>query len=251
MLPPREQILFFLISALIALNIHGAAIGKQCAPVGETKCPHASGKLIHLPNVLGHTSLNEAETNMNQLNPVLSFIPSPAFKSFFCAVHFPQCTQEVAEGVILPCKSLCLQARADMRRMMGNQMPGGASIWPASIRCSIFPDTGPCMGLDGITAPTGRPTSMRNSSVINSTSSLGPDVKTVNEVQVHTDSVRSDDMGNPADLMTPFIKPMMNYMRSSTKLNQAQAKLARAQAEVAELTKVKLGLDIARLKAEQ
>ena len=42
----------------------------------------------------------------------------------------------------------------------------------------------------------------------------------------------------------------LNWLRSGIKNNQAQMKLAKVQAEVAELTKAKLELEVARMRED-
>lgn len=62
-----------------------------------------------LPNIMGHTSQEEAGQDVTQYNSLVKIPCSPSLKLFLCSLYFPVCTQ--IHKPLPPCRSLCEQNR--------------------------------------------------------------------------------------------------------------------------------------------
>lgn len=62
-----------------------------------------------LPNIMGHTSQEEAGQDITQYNSLVKIPCSPSLKLFLCSLYFPVCTQ--LHKPLPPCRSLCEQNR--------------------------------------------------------------------------------------------------------------------------------------------
>ncbi|VDD76733.1 unnamed protein product [Mesocestoides corti] len=95
-----------------------------------------------LPNIMGHTSQEEAGQDVTQYNSLVKIPCSPSLKLFLCSLYFPVCTQ--LHKPLPPCRSLCEQNRQRCEPIMRSF----SFQWPASMQCENFPENGLCVSED-------------------------------------------------------------------------------------------------------
>ena len=102
---------------------------RMCSNMGYNK--------IRVPNSLGHKSVSAAELAMHEFFPLLKVGCSPQLQPFLCSIHFPQCHET---ELVLPCRSLCEQARSGCDSIMNRF----GFKWPETLGCEKLPETGNC-----------------------------------------------------------------------------------------------------------
>ncbi|XP_042874602.1 protein mom-5-like [Penaeus japonicus] len=99
------------------------------------------------PNLLHHSTQEQATLEMEQFRPLIHTKCSSHLELFLCSVYAPVCT--VLEKPLPPCRSLCLALTkdcADTIRRLGLS-------WPEILECERFPSKGLCVG-DSVTVPS-------------------------------------------------------------------------------------------------
>uniref|UniRef100_A0A8C2ZC23 Frizzled class receptor 7 n=1 Tax=Cyclopterus lumpus TaxID=8103 RepID=A0A8C2ZC23_CYCLU len=95
-----------------------------------------------MPNLLGHTTQEDAGLEVHQFYPLVKVQCFVDLKFFLCSVYVPVCT--VLDRALPPCRYLCERARLGCEDLMirfGFQ-------WPERLRCEDFPvhGEGLCVG---------------------------------------------------------------------------------------------------------
>nr|XP_057938209.1 frizzled-1-like [Doryrhamphus excisus] len=110
-----------------------------CQPVSIPLCADVPYNQTIMPNLLGHTTQEDAEREMRQFEPLMNANCSADLPMFLCTVYAPVCT--VLEAAIPPCRLLCQRVRRGCKSMITE----GGFQWPESLRCEKFPVAGLCV----------------------------------------------------------------------------------------------------------
>ncbi|KAG5886405.1 hypothetical protein JTB14_030764 [Gonioctena quinquepunctata] len=89
-----------------------------------------------LPNLLGHTTMDEAGMDIHTYFPLVKINCSPDLQFFLCSVFMPVCT--ILDHPLPPCRSLCISARNGCEGIM---LKFGFP-WPDNLNCDNYPDKG-------------------------------------------------------------------------------------------------------------
>ena len=112
----------------------------KCQPIKVALCKDIQYNKTIMPNILGHSSQEEAEIDINEFKSLIKTGCSPYLKFFLCSVFVPVCT--VMESALPPCKSLCLQAKNNCDLVMKKN----GYEWPPILDCNSFPEGDLCVG---------------------------------------------------------------------------------------------------------
>ncbi|XP_060639135.2 frizzled-7 [Anolis sagrei] len=104
-----------------------------CQPISIPLCTDIAYNQTILPNLLGHTSQEDAGLEVHQFYPLVKVQCSPELRFFLCSMYAPVCT--VLEQAIPPCRSLCERARHGCEALMNKF----GFQWPERLRCENFP----------------------------------------------------------------------------------------------------------------
>ncbi|XP_035459798.2 frizzled-7 [Scophthalmus maximus] len=120
--------------SVISASRHGF-----CQPISIPLCTDIVYNHTIMPNLLGHTTQEDALLAVHQFYPLVKVQCSADLKFFLCSMYAPVCT--VLEHAIPPCRSLCKSARQGCVALMKK-----LNIqWPKLLRCSTFPVDGLCV----------------------------------------------------------------------------------------------------------
>nr|CDS24161.1 frizzled [Echinococcus granulosus] len=114
----------------------------KCELIRIPACQGLPYNTTILPNIMGHTSQEEAGQDITQYNSLVKIPCSPSLKLFLCSLYFPVCTQ--LHKPLPPCRSLCEQNRQRCEPIMRSF----SFQWPASMQCEDFPENGLCVSED-------------------------------------------------------------------------------------------------------
>ncbi|XP_054827639.1 frizzled-7 [Eublepharis macularius] len=121
-----------------------------CQPISIPLCADLAYNQTILPNLLGHTSQEDAGLEVHQFYPLVKVQCSPELRFFLCSMYAPVCT--VLEAAIPPCRALCERARHGCEALMNKF----GFQWPERLRCHRFPVHGAgeiCVGQNTSDAP--------------------------------------------------------------------------------------------------
>ncbi|RUS72225.1 hypothetical protein EGW08_020013, partial [Elysia chlorotica] len=93
--------------------------------------------MTNFPNSLNHSTVEDAAREISQFAPLVKTGCSPQLQPFLCSMHFPQCRETEQ---VLPCRSLCLQARSGCEELMNRF----GFQWPEELSCDRLPESGNC-----------------------------------------------------------------------------------------------------------
>ncbi|XP_042874601.1 uncharacterized protein LOC122254814 [Penaeus japonicus] len=114
--------------------------GHKCESLSVPLCKDMSYNQTIFPNLLRHSSQEEATLELEQFNPLIQAKCSTHLELFLCSVYAPVCT--VLEKPLPPCRSLCLATKREcavtIRRL-------GLSL-SEIFECERFPSEGLCVG---------------------------------------------------------------------------------------------------------
>nr|XP_061799290.1 frizzled-7-A-like [Nerophis lumbriciformis] len=111
-----------------------------CKPISIKLCSDIKYNATIMPNLLGHSTQEDAAVALRLFYPLLEAQCSADLKFFLCCVYAPVCT--VLEKIVPPCRALCESAYSGCE---ANITAGGLQ-WPEKIRCDKFPVAGLCVG---------------------------------------------------------------------------------------------------------
>lgn len=92
-----------------------------------------------MPNLLGHTSQEDAGLEVQRFDPLVRARCSRDLQFFLCSVYVPVCT--ILEQPIPPCRALCERARSGCEDLMNQTR----IQWPERLRCEDLPVEGLCV----------------------------------------------------------------------------------------------------------
>uniref|UniRef100_A0A6I8NGW6 Frizzled-1 n=1 Tax=Ornithorhynchus anatinus TaxID=9258 RepID=A0A6I8NGW6_ORNAN len=104
-----------------------------CQPISIPLCADLAYNQTILPNLLGHTSQEDAGLEVHQFYPLVKVHCSPELRFFLCSMYAPVCT--VLERALPPCRALCERARRGCEALMNKF----GFQWPDALRCEQFP----------------------------------------------------------------------------------------------------------------
>ena len=119
---------------------HNFPTNDKCETITVPLCKDLQYNETVMPNSLGHQKQEEAGLEVHQFFPLVKVQCSPYLKFFLCTIYVPVCT--ILEEAILPCKSLCVQSRSGCEAIMNKF----GFVWPDSLNCDKFPESGLCVG---------------------------------------------------------------------------------------------------------
>lgn len=133
---------FFVLSVFFLLSFAPplfAVLPRRCEPVKTPMCSNLgsvyNSKRMYnttmYPNVLSHRNQEEASLEMHQFLPLVRVGCSKYLQLFLCTIYMPMC----AEPRILPCRSLCEEARNGCQPLM---LKFGFQ-WPETLKCEKYP----------------------------------------------------------------------------------------------------------------
>lgn len=110
----------------------------RCQQMQIQFCDKVAYNRTLLPNILGHQTQSDVESEINIYHPLVKGGCSPDLKLFLCTVYAPICFDHDngSDITLLPCRSLCESARqgcAAQARNIGYE-------WPQALKCDRFPD---------------------------------------------------------------------------------------------------------------
>ncbi|XP_071943703.1 uncharacterized protein [Antedon mediterranea] len=106
----------------------------QCENITVSICQSQLYNTTILPNLLNHTSQNEAALVLTTFYPLILVECSPDLQDFLCAMYLPPCTDTCY--VTPPCKSLCQSSKNGCQDIMDNF----GFTWPDELDCNRFPE---------------------------------------------------------------------------------------------------------------
>ncbi|KAM3585711.1 uncharacterized protein V6R79_025128 [Siganus canaliculatus] len=115
-------------SKAVSVPEHGS-----CQTITIPLCTDLAYNQTILPNLLGHSSQEDAGLEVHQFYPLVQVRCSADLRFFLCSMYAPVCT--VLDRAIAPCRSLCEQARRGCEALMNRF----GFQWPERLRCENFP----------------------------------------------------------------------------------------------------------------
>ena len=105
-------------------------------------CNNINYKLMKMPNLLGHDTINEIEQQSAAWQPLLSTGCHKDTQIFLCSLFAPVCIEQASQATIYPCRSLCESVKKSCEApMLAYSYP-----WPDMFNCTQFPeDNGFCI----------------------------------------------------------------------------------------------------------
>jgi len=126
----------------------------RCEPIEIPLCKKIQYNETIMPNLLGHTTQEEAGLEVHQFFPLVKVQCSPDLQLFLCLMYAPVCTQ--LDQPLPPCRSLCLSARNGCEELMNKF----GFKWPEKLECSKFPELAPgvlCAAQNDTSSPPATP----------------------------------------------------------------------------------------------
>ncbi|XP_034406923.1 frizzled-7-like [Cyclopterus lumpus] len=169
---------------------------RACQLISVPLCKDLVYNQTIMPNLLGHTTQEDAGLEVHQFYPLVKVQDSVDLKVFLCFLYVPVCT--VLEEALPPCRSLCERARLgceDLMAKFGFQ-------WPEKFRCEDFPVHGEGLCVE---FQTPRPTEPQTS--------RPPDLQTARPTEPQTSRPSSENEDETCQRMRMKMKKMKMKMR--------------------------------------
>ncbi|XP_060517028.1 frizzled-2 [Cylas formicarius] len=106
---------------------------EKCQPITIPFCSGIRYNTTIMPNLLGHTTQEDAGLEVHQYFPLVKVNCSADLQIFLCSVFVPVCT--ILDHPLPPCRSLCLSAK-----QCENVMKKFGFDWPENLNCDNYPD---------------------------------------------------------------------------------------------------------------
>lgn len=141
---------------LVSFSIGEAFIDRleQCEPIKIPQCRSMPYNMTRMPNLLHHSSQENARLAFEQFEMLLNKNCSEALLFFLCSIYVPICTVSFQPDPIPPCKGVCEKARAGCEPIMNAYNVS----WPEALDCSRLPryERGVCVSPEAIVSPSRR-----------------------------------------------------------------------------------------------
>ncbi|KAK3103988.1 hypothetical protein FSP39_023440 [Pinctada imbricata] len=127
---------------------------ETCEPIQLPMCQHMPYNMTRMPNLLHHSSQENAKLAIEQFQPLLEQNCSEVLLFFLCAMYAPICTVNFQKAPIPPCRSVCEKAREGCERIVNDHNIS----WPDYLDCSHLPryDRGVCVSPEAIVSSTSK-----------------------------------------------------------------------------------------------
>lgn len=139
-------VLFTLFTALSSMSMNGGR--PECQLVQLPMCESMPYNLTRMPNLLHHSTQENAKLAIEQFLPLVNTNCSGNLTFFLCAMYVPICTMGFMEEPVPPCKSVCQNVRAGCEPIMIEHNVS----WPVYLSCDQLPEytSGVCITRDAI-----------------------------------------------------------------------------------------------------
>ncbi|XP_054756963.1 secreted frizzled-related protein 3-like [Lytechinus pictus] len=137
--------LLALFTVLSAMSMNGRP---ECQLVQLPMCASMPYNLTRMPNLLHHSTQENAKLAIEQFLPLVNTNCSGNLTFFLCAMYAPICTMGFMEEPVPPCKSICQNVRAGCEPIMVEHNVS----WPEYLSCDQLPEytSGVCITRDAI-----------------------------------------------------------------------------------------------------
>ncbi|XP_003221364.2 secreted frizzled-related protein 2-like [Anolis carolinensis] len=127
---PAAFILIFALHPTVGFDI---SLSTKCVAIPKElyQCHDISSSEMRLPNLMGHTSLEEVVVKFAGWETLVQTGCHPHARTFFCSLFAPICM----DIFILPCRSMCLAIRESCTPVRSCQ----GHPWPSNLNCDRFP----------------------------------------------------------------------------------------------------------------
>jgi len=115
-------------------GMEGTGIVRSCSPIETDMCQGLGYNVTGMPNVVRHTSLQDAVLALRTFKPLIQYGCSSNIRFFLCSAYLPMCTEKVMQP-IGPCRPLCEKVKAKCKPVLEDF----GFPWPEALNCSQFP----------------------------------------------------------------------------------------------------------------
>ena len=124
-----------------------------CEPIQLPMCQHMKYNMTRMPNLLHHSSQENAKLAIEQFQPLVDKNCSEVLLFFLCAMYAPICTVNFQSAPIPPCRGVCEKARKGCEHIVNSHNIS----WPDYLDCSHLPryDRGVCVSPEAIVEQVG------------------------------------------------------------------------------------------------
>ena len=112
----------------------GTGSVRKCSNITMEMCKGLGYNVTGMPNVVKHTSLQDAELTLHTFSPLVQYGCSSRLRFFLCSAYLPMCTEKVLMP-IGPCRPLCESVKQKCQPVL---IEFGFP-WPDKLNCSQFP----------------------------------------------------------------------------------------------------------------
>ncbi|XP_039252746.2 secreted frizzled-related protein 3-like [Styela clava] len=124
---------------ILLLSTHiGHTIATKCEQITVKRCMRMPWTLTHMPNLVHHSSQENAELVLSQFEPLLSIHCSVYLEFFLCSMFTPMCFHHEGEfpKIVPPCRKICQDARNRCEPIMLKYNV----TWPEQLSCHDLPE---------------------------------------------------------------------------------------------------------------
>lgn len=173
-------------AVLLAIGHCNDLVMRSCEEMTAVPiCTPLEYRLTYYPNPRGHETQEEANSELDDFQPLLDSQCSPYLRHFLCAYYVPLCeTFLPPDYTVLPCRELCIHVYLACQPLLASK----GRQWPSHLHCDLFPskqNINWCFGPDNpfdlleqsisyVSANITVPTSLSSTDNIDITSSLTP-----------------------------------------------------------------------------
>ena len=148
-----SMILCTSILLLLITTVNGNIKVRECQAIAIPLCKSLGYNNTAMPNLVGHDTQAEAETELMTFQPLISYGCSAHLQFFLCAAYAPMCTEKLL-ATIGPCRPLCEHVKTSCEPVLNDF----GFPWPTALNCSKFlernDDSSMCMLPDAVRPPT-------------------------------------------------------------------------------------------------
>lgn len=117
-----------------SFSMEGTGVVRTCSPIAIDMCKGLGYNVTGMPNVVKHTTLQDAELTLQTFSPLVQYGCSSRLRFFLCSAYLPMCTEKVLMP-IGPCRPLCEVVKHKCQPVL---IEFGFP-WPDALNCSQFP----------------------------------------------------------------------------------------------------------------
>ncbi|KAJ8026745.1 Frizzled-10-A [Holothuria leucospilota] len=145
------MLLFTMLSAVSAAGIDTSRYGtNRCERITIPMCVGIGYNTTRMPNVLGHTTQEEAAPLIHEFQPLVEYGCDEHLRFFLCSLFAPMCSPQV-DVAIPACRPMCEKVRRNCEPVMEKF----SFTWPNNMDCTNLPHVYQnkilCMNAPGLT----------------------------------------------------------------------------------------------------